>query len=327
MHKVSVIIPVYGVEKYIEKCARQLFEQTLDDIEYLFIDDCTPDKSIEVLKHVMVDYPHRKGQIIIHRMDHNSGQAKVREWGMRHATGEFLIHCDSDDWPEKNQYELMYYAAIQKEADLVFCDYNRVYNDERIENNHRCIVTDKKESLIRKMLCGYNDANQLWGCLVKRNLIDLIVYPKGNLGEDRAIMLQLIYHSNKMIYIEKPLYNYNINPCSLLRSTSSQKLIEKTNHAVWNIELILKFLNDVKLLDSYSKEIVSLKFAPRVILSVGLIDKECRKKWYSVFPTINRDVFSNPYISKLSKMKELMMRLHLGYLYGLLYSFYSKKYI
>ena len=111
----------------------------------------------------------------------------------------------------------------------------------------------------------------------------------------------------------------------MLRSTSSQKLIEKTNHAVWNIELILNFLNTVKLLDYYSKEIVSLKFEPRVILSVGLIDKKCRKTWYGVFPDINGFVFSNPYISKLSKMKELMMRLHWGYLYGLLYSYYSKK--
>ena len=69
MPKVSVIVPVYGVEIYIERCARSLFEQTLDDIEYLFIDDCTPDRSIEILKQVLEDYPQRKTQTIIHRME------------------------------------------------------------------------------------------------------------------------------------------------------------------------------------------------------------------------------------------------------------------
>ena len=60
MPKVSIIIPVYGVEKYIERCSRSLFEQTLDDLEYLFIDDCTPDKSIDVLKNILEEYPNRK---------------------------------------------------------------------------------------------------------------------------------------------------------------------------------------------------------------------------------------------------------------------------
>ena len=98
MPKVSVIIPVYGVEKYIEKCARSLFEQTLDDIEYLFVDDCTPDKSVDILKHILEEYPHRKSQVVIHRMEQNSGQAVVREWGVKNAKGDFIIHCDSDDW-------------------------------------------------------------------------------------------------------------------------------------------------------------------------------------------------------------------------------------
>ena len=107
MPKVSVIIPVYGVEKYIERCARSLFEQTLDDIEYLFIDDCTPDRSVEILKQVLDEYPHRKNQVIIHRMEKNSGQAAVRKWGMLNVAGEYVIHCDSDDWVDIYMYEAM----------------------------------------------------------------------------------------------------------------------------------------------------------------------------------------------------------------------------
>ena len=123
MPKVSIIIPVYGVEKYIERCSRSLFEQTLDDLEYLFIDDCTPDKSIDVLKNILEEYPNRKNQVVIHRMDQNSGQAIVRRWGMLNATGKYVTHCDSDDWIDVRMYEAMYNKAITNNADVVVCDY------------------------------------------------------------------------------------------------------------------------------------------------------------------------------------------------------------
>ena len=123
MPKVSVIVPVYGVEKYIDRCARSLFEQTLDDIEYLFIDDCTPDRSIDILQQVLDEYPQRKPQVVIHRMEKNSGQAAVRKWGMQNATGEYVIHCDSDDWVDTDMYRAMYEKAKEEEADVVVCDY------------------------------------------------------------------------------------------------------------------------------------------------------------------------------------------------------------
>ena len=123
MPKVSVIIPVYRTEKYIERCVRSLFNQTLDEIEYLFIDDCSPDNSIKILNNVLEDYPHRKEQVIIHRMSRNSGQAIVRNWGMQNATGEYVIHCDSDDWGDADMYRAMYDKAVEEHSDVVICDY------------------------------------------------------------------------------------------------------------------------------------------------------------------------------------------------------------
>lgn len=123
MPKVSVIIPVYRTEKYIERCVRSLFNQTLDEIEYLFIDDCSPDNSIKILNNVLEDYPHRKEQVIIHRMSRNSGQAIVRNWGMQNATGEYVIHCDSDDWVDADMYRAMYDKAVEEHSDVVICDY------------------------------------------------------------------------------------------------------------------------------------------------------------------------------------------------------------
>ena len=88
MPKVSVIVPVYGVEKYIERCARSLFEQTLDDIEYIFVDDCSPDRSIEILNQVIGEYPGRKDQVQIIHHASNQGLALARQTGLKAATGE-----------------------------------------------------------------------------------------------------------------------------------------------------------------------------------------------------------------------------------------------
>lgn len=120
--KISVCIPVYGVEEYIERCARSLFEQTMQEgIEFIFINDCTKDKSIEILEQVLREYPQRKDQVKIIHHEKNSGLVAARKTGLKHATGDYIIHCDSDDWVDLNMYETLYQMAVSKNADMVYC--------------------------------------------------------------------------------------------------------------------------------------------------------------------------------------------------------------
>ena len=129
MPKLSVVIPVYGVEKYIERCAISLFEQTLTDVEYIFVDDCTPDSSIDILNIVIDRYRDQllkdKKRILIERMEKNSGQAAVRKRGIELCSGDYVIHCDSDDWVDKDTYRLLYEKAIEGDYDMVRCDFVR----------------------------------------------------------------------------------------------------------------------------------------------------------------------------------------------------------
>ena len=119
MTKVSVIIPVYGVEKYIARCAHSLFSQTMrEGIEFIFIDDCTPDRSIDILCEVLEQYPHRKAQTRIVKMPTNSGLPAVRRHGIQLAKGDYIIHCDSDDWVDIRMYETMYRKAMEENADI-----------------------------------------------------------------------------------------------------------------------------------------------------------------------------------------------------------------
>ena len=100
MYLVSILVPVYKVEDYIERCARSLFEQTYSNLEFIFVDDCSPDDSVEILGRIMDDYPARKEAVRIIRHNHNRGSAASRNTALDNGSGEFVFAVDSDDWLE-----------------------------------------------------------------------------------------------------------------------------------------------------------------------------------------------------------------------------------
>ena len=104
---ISILVPIYEVEKYIERCARSLFEQTYPNLEFVFVDDASPDKSIEILQLVINDYPKWDDHVSIIRHDKNYGIAATRNTLVKNSRGEFLLHVDSDDWIEPNTVELL----------------------------------------------------------------------------------------------------------------------------------------------------------------------------------------------------------------------------
>lgn len=312
MPKISVIIPVYNAEKYIERCIRSLFEQTLDDIEYLFIDDCTQDRSIEIVKQILEEYPKRKLQVIIHRMEQNSGQAKVREWGMKNATGMYVIHCDSDDWVEHNMLDELYNCAVSLRADIVFCDYFLEYVGGDSVHYHRNVPCDDNISLIGKMLSGYYDANPLWGALVNRNMFVGLEYPTGNQGEDGVIMMQLIYNSLSMLYLEKPMYHYFVNDSSITHSQNISKVVQRVNDGIANSRVVAVFLARTNLERRFAEQFISYKFNIRLFLWNYMKDSKCRNLWNKVFPEINAKIFGNKFIPYRYKLYELIYRMGLS---------------
>ena len=119
MYKVSILVPIFGVEKYIERCARSLFEQTYSNLEYIFVNDCTPDKSVEVLENVMVNYPERIENVKILTHEKNRGVAAVRNTALDNACGDFVSLVDSDDWLELDAVELLVSKQLKTDADIV----------------------------------------------------------------------------------------------------------------------------------------------------------------------------------------------------------------
>ena len=226
--KVSVCVPIYGVEKYIEQCVVSLFEQTYKDIEYIFVNDCTPDKSIEVLKSVIERYSDRKSQVKIINHEHNKGLGGARRTALLSATGDYVVHVDSDDYVAKNAIELLVNKAQEMQADIVDCAFTEVANGKLMSPKlpyHGS--TDIYNGIILSRLGLIT--NQIWGRLIKRALYteNNIINEEGiDLGEDYSVLPKLLY-KGKRTYIDDVLYCYRVdNGASYMNSRLSVKSIE-----------------------------------------------------------------------------------------------------
>ncbi len=316
MPKVSVIIPVYNAEKYIEKCARSLFEQTLDDIEYIFVNDCTPDNSIQILKNVLEEYPLRKAQVKILNHEQNQGQAGARTTGMKAMTGEFMIHCDPDDWVDLDLYEKMYNKAISECADIVVCDikwvyYNRIiYNKINIKyNNGNTLLKNYFRNSI-----GVSLVNKL---IKSELIIKYHIYPFVgiNAGEDLNVSLRVFFYSNKITKIEDTFYYYLQNP----KSISHQKidiLFEK--HYKPNVILLCNFLfitggNDYKTICNF------IKYGEKRFFLEGKAPNV--NKWLSLWPECHKDILKFKtiptkfrYIMRIGSIFPPLLHLYIKYI-------------
>ncbi len=214
---VSVLVPVYGVEKYIAECARSLFCQTWQNIEYVFVDDCSPDRSIEVLRQVIAEYPHREQQVRIVRQDRNRGLGAARKRAVEESCGEYLMHVDSDDRITPNAVEKLVAAAIATSADIVDGAYCEFDDDGGVTGNAVLPPRISKERYLKRMLLQNIVKNNIWGRLYRRSLytahainsIEGVDY-----GEDFGIVPRLMLHASRT-YIDDVVYHYrNCNAAS-----------------------------------------------------------------------------------------------------------------
>lgn len=250
MPKISIIIPIYNVEKFIGQCAHSLFKQTLDDLEYIFINDCTLDNSIDILYDILEDYPHRKAQVKILHNKFNLGQSKTRQRGVMAATGDYVIHCDSDDWVEPNWLSCLYAEAIEKDADLVWCDFTKIYEDKSVKYFNNTALTSKEDALL-KLITGPR-----WGSLcinlVKREIAKnkYIRWPSWNYCEDLALVFQYTVLAKRVSYINRSLYWYRNNSQSICNTQDKNKVLANINGAINAIMIELEYS---KLVNLYSR--------------------------------------------------------------------------
>lgn len=214
--KVSVCIPVYKVEPYIEKCARSLMEQTLEALELIFIDDGSPDGSYEVLQRVIADYPARVGKVKILRHAASEGSAATRREALFAARGEYVGFCDSDDWVDSEYYARMIAAAEVTGADLVYAPIVREFpNGETLRIENPPCMTGS-EYLTR--CCPGDGFNSMVNKIIRRD----IAQDKGirlvegvRLGEDLLYTAQVIKRCSRITSVSDVAYHYRQNAASI----------------------------------------------------------------------------------------------------------------
>ena len=198
MPKVSVIVPIYNVEKYLEKCINSLLSQTLEDIQIILVNDGSKDNSGNIAKECEKNNKNR----IIYVEKENGGLSDARNYGLKYATGDFIAFLDSDDYIEKNAYEEMYNKAIEENADYVECDFIWEFpNKIRVDKQYP--YKNKKEMLSFVRVVA-------WNKLIKRQLItdNNLEFPKGLRYEDVEFTYKLIPFINKFAYVDKPFIHY-----------------------------------------------------------------------------------------------------------------------
>ena len=285
MPKVSIVIPVYNVEKYIAQCAKSLFEQTLDDIEYVFVNDCTPDSSIKVLLEVLQQYPNRKHQVKIINHGKNLGAAIARKNGILAATGEYIIHCDSDDWTMPEMYQQLYEKAKEEHLDIVISSYIEKRTDSAVIHEQYLGTAPCSTIISNPILCS------LWNKLVRRNIINWknILYPKHHMMEDAVLCAQMFYFAKKIGYIDKPLYYYRVNNDSVCHVSTEEGDLKRWNEAYENVKIIEQFLKEQRADKRYENELIQSKANVRGFLMPQLQkSNKYYKLWYNTFPELNR---------------------------------------
>lgn len=304
MPKVSVLVPVYGVEKYIERCARSLFEQTLDDIEFIFVDDCTPDRSIDILKVVIEKFRLRFGEkkyvVRIERMPMNSGQGAVRRHGIQLATGDYITFCDSDDFMPEDAVESLYNLAVESDADIVSGDMEWLYDDGTTKRSYISLPYGSDRESVYRALLSKEYSHTLCSKLFKNSLLqehEYITLMNHTNGEDGMLFYQVLQYANKVVHKNAVVYSYYQN------SQSSTHVRIKDNA----LSLLVDFYNyvvNIPYKNTYLKHLA-------ICYSTDCVNEFALTQGYKRMKQIVDKKGTYPYLSFSYRMKYLTVKQNL----------------
>ena len=237
---VSVLVPVYRVENYVGRCAESLFRQDYKNLEYIFVDDCSPDRSVDVINRVLDSYPHRRKQVQIITHSENKGLSEARNTAVAHAKGEYLMHVDSDDYINKETITEVMSELKNSGADAAIFAMKHIYADKEVESVDSLpysgeLVTDFVNRIICRDVAAYVCGGIYKTALYKEN--GIVAISGINVGEDYATKPRLLYNAERIIGIPKAYYNY----VHYNQGSYSKNFSEKS---VYDFRRALDVLND-----------------------------------------------------------------------------------
>jgi glycosyltransferase involved in cell wall biosynthesis len=300
--KVSVLVPIYNVSDYIERCALSLFNQTFSDIEYIFVNDATTDNSIELLQKVLMQFPERIKQVKIIHHETNQGLAVTRNTAINASNGDYVAVVDSDDFVEHTMIEQLLQKAVAEDADIVVSDVILEYADKSVLFCDK--VFDGRNERIHHILMSNAVSHNLWNKLLRRSLYireDCRV-PKGlNYFEDNHVLVRLFYFANKITKIDQAFYHYTVgNPTSVSRN----KVRMHFENVLTFWKLLDEFLKEHNQFEQHKHTLELAKVKNKVRLMIDTHSSQLRKEFANMFREEEKK-----YINHFKRGEKLMLLL------------------
>ena len=322
MKSVSVIVPFYNVENYIEKCLQTLVGQTLDDIEIILVNDGSKDRSKIVVDKFLKQYPEK----IVYLEKENGGLSDARNYAIPYAKGEYIAFLDSDDYVEKTMYKDMYELAKKEDSDMVECDFYWEYPDKKKEDVGT-VYNGKKEMLEKVRVVA-------WNKLIKKEILDeyKIIFPKGLRYEDVEFTYKLIpyLYLDKVSFLKKPCVHY------IQREGSISNNQNERNKEIFDVlEHVIDFYKENNLYDEYKDELeyvyIRYAFCSSLLRIVKIKDEFVQRKlldltWEKVNTTFP-EWKKNPVLKKKKDLKSIYLKTITKFtfeMYSTLFSLFQK---
>ena len=309
--KVSILVPFYKVEKYVGRCVDSLFTQTYKNIEYVFVNDCTPDKSMEVINEKIEKYGMTsKCKMIVH--EQNLGISASRNDCLDNMTGDYFLFIDSDDYIDKDMVELLMEAAIKENADISGCGYIEEYADHSVEHPQK--YTNDHDEMMRAITL-LTIKGVMWKLLVRSTIVtehrdEVRFIPDRNMVDDYLFCCQIFYYAQRFAGVDRCMYHWiQYNPNNYTHTTIFA--VESQAAAIRKTE---EFYREKGVYEVVKDELLKRKFISKLPL---LLDKQCRdvRRWRSLFPESN-NVWKSMFFSVGNRM---MFRLALSPLFRILF--------
>lgn len=286
--RLSVITPFHNASSYIEKCVHSLMRQSLQGgVEFIFIDDCSTDDSLSRLQSVVEAYPERLHQVTILHNDTNRGVAFTRQRGHNTAQGEFIVHCDADDWIDPEMYGSMLNVADTSGADIVCSAYY--------------LETQQKTSIIRYSSLDFPGLNtmpldtlhgSLWNKIIRRSLLEKhqIRFFEGiDCWEDLGILFRLCVFTQRIVIYNRPFYHYRRTSDKTLSTIDMERVLN--DHLAFARRMEEWFdAQPPDLKNRYRAFIDFTQFTAKIKLLRG--NRRRLHEWKTTFPETNRQIMS-----------------------------------
>lgn len=234
---ISVIVPVYNVEKYLERCVNSILQQTYGQLEIILVDDGSTDASPEMCDEFAAGDKRIK---VIHK--ENGGLSDARNAGLKVATGAYIGYVDSDDWIEKDMYENMHRACVENAAELCVCRYFSEYADRTESGGSGECIPLTRDELLRIYIGGHEQYviyNSVWSKLFKRSLVEGAEFPKGRNSEDIMYTTRAFCRLERAAYLDQCLYHYVLDREGSIMNVSRGERMFKDELPFWREHIAL----------------------------------------------------------------------------------------